>query len=559
MNISIRNILTVQVIAMAVATAILGVTSILALKNSERDVRLITENAIPSIDLASNMNTQVSDIRLAEAAVLIATTPESRSEWLKTLEEREKVLGEQRAAYEPLISSEEERFLYDKFTARWEVYSEASAKMLDEIARGDFATAAETYQKESRPHFLAASEDLGKLEKWNVDAGLAAGAAAVSEGNQAVQIAIVIMVVTGLAAVGSFLIVQFMVVGPVRRITTAMQAVAGGEMEHPIPFATVRNEVGDMARTLAVFRDGLIETQRMREQQEIDRETAAAQLIEERNRIADAFEQRMGTLSNGFASASSELGESAQTLAAAAEETARQAGAVESASQDASANVQTVAAGAEELSASIQEIAARVTEAAAVAANAATDTERSNRQIQELARSAEQISAVVDLIADIAAQTNLLALNATIEAARAGQAGAGFAVVASEVKELAAQTARATEEIRSKISEVQSNTAGSVAAMERVNAAVAATRENAAIIAGAVEQQRGAASEISSSTQRAAAGAETVTSSISGVNAAAEATGAASTQLLGLSRDLQDRSVTLKNEVTAFVAQLRAS
>jgi methyl-accepting chemotaxis protein len=210
------------------------------------------------------------------------------------------------------------------------------------------------------------------------------------------------------------------------------------------------------------------------------------------------------------------------------------------------------------MSASIREIAGQVAKSSEVANTAAGEASRTEADVKALSEAATKIGEVVDLINNIAGQTNLLALNATIEAARAGEAGRGFAVVASEVKQLAAQTARATEEIGSKINEIQSATNRTVGSIDKIVGTVAQIQQISTVIASAIEEQGAATGEISSNTQLAARGTEDVTNNINGVGRAAEMTGSASTQLMGLAGNLNTQAADLQKEVTEFVKQLRA-
>ena len=347
------------------------------------------------------------------------------------------------------------------------------------------------------------------------------------------------------------------VTNPIAKITAAMQRVSGGRLDTEIPFAGKRNELGDMAGALATFRDNLAETERMRADQVKAEERNAEKMKAERFAIADQFDSKMGALANSFVQASGEIAESARNLSATAEETSRQAQSVASAAEEASTNVQTVASGTEELSASIREISSQVSHSAKVASDAANEAEVSSKKVSDLATAADQIGEVVELITNIAEQTNLLALNATIEAARAGESGKGFAVVAAEVKGLATQTARATEEIGQKISEIQSATTGTVESIALIVKTIDDIREASQAISAAVEQQDAATNEIAANTQQAASGTGEVTRNIEGVGSAAEMTGAASTQMMNLSSQLNEQSNILQQEVSDFVKTLR--
>lgn len=345
---------------------------------------------------------------------------------------------------------------------------------------------------------------------------------------------------------------------PLGLLLGVMDAMRGGTYAVSIEGVERRDEIGTIAKGLEAFRGELSAAEATRKAQDATKaaENAASS---RRAALAEGFVARMQHVAEAFARSSGEVADSARTLSATAEETTRQAQAVAGAAEEASLNVQTVAAGAEELSASIREINMQVTRSATVAKAAAGEAASTNAHINSLSAAAQQIGEVVDLINNIASQTNLLALNATIEAARAGEAGKGFAVVASEVKQLASQTAKATDEIGRKITEIQSKTIVAVESIAQIVSTVDTIREVTASIAGAVEEQGAATAEIAHNTQQAAAGAASVTDNISGVSTAAETTGASVAQLMGLSTSLSDQSALLQKEVGDFVASLKAA
>jgi methyl-accepting chemotaxis protein len=251
--------------------------------------------------------------------------------------------------------------------------------------------------------------------------------------------------------------------------------------------------------------------------------------------------------------------EAAQSMSQSAGSASERSKVVADACQEASENVQTVASATEELSASISEIGKQVSESSRITSQAVEEAGRTNSKIRELAEAAQKIGDVVKLINDIAGQTNLLALNATIEAARAGEAGKGFAVVASEVKSLATQTAKATDEISHKISEMQAATQQSVSAIELIGTTIARINDIATNIASAVEEQGAATQEIARNVQQASAGTSDVSSNIVSVTKAAGDTGAAATQVLSSSGELSQQSEKLRHEVDGFIARIRAA
>ena len=345
---------------------------------------------------------------------------------------------------------------------------------------------------------------------------------------------------------------------PVGAMTEAMGRLAAGELEVDVPARERGDELGRMAAAVQVFKDSAVEKVRLEaEQQEAARH--AEEKYASMKKITDEFEASVGQVVETVSTTSSQMQSSAQSMAATAEKTNRQSMAVAAASEQASTNVQTVASAADELSSSISEISRQVAQSSEIAASAVKEAERTNQRIQSLVEAAQRIGEVVAMITDIADQTNLLALNATIEAARAGDAGKGFAVVASEVKNLANQTAKATEEIGAQINGIQAATQDSVKAIQGIGETIGRIDEIASAIAAAVEEQGAATQEIARNVEQAAAGTQEVSSNISGVTQAASETGQASNQILEAANDLTRQSERLKTEVVGFLDTVRAA
>jgi methyl-accepting chemotaxis protein len=275
--------------------------------------------------------------------------------------------------------------------------------------------------------------------------------------------------------------------------------------------------------------------------------------------LAETFEAKIGPLVRSVTAQATSLKTTAATMSAAAEETNCQAGTVAVAAEQASVNVQTVAAAAEELHSSVSEISRQVGHSTKITGEAVAAAQRSNVTVQGLSEAAQKIGDVVKLISDIASQTNLLALNATIEAARAGEAGKGFAVVASEVKNLANQTAKATENIASQVAAMQAATIDAVQTIRGISTTITTISEIAAAIASAVEEQGAATREIARNVQEAARGTDQVSSNISGVKQAAGDTGAAAILVLTSADELGVQAETLREDVGVFLANVRAA
>lgn len=362
------------------------------------------------------------------------------------------------------------------------------------------------------------------------------------------------------AAVLTFLLALLIgraISAPIVRMTDVMKTLASGNLGAVVPDAHRKDEIGQMAAAVQVFKDKAIEAEALKEEQKALEIRAAADRKASMNGVADSFERQVMGVINSVSSCATELQGSAESLSAISDRTNRQVISVSGATEEASVNVQTVAAATEELVSSVAEINRQICATSAKTQEASAEAVRANQVVSELQTTAQEIGAVVTLIDDIAAQTNLLALNATIEAARAGDAGKGFAVVANEVKRLAEQTGKATEEIRAKIGNIQDMANTSAQAVDSIAQMVRQASEGASIIASAAEEQGAATAEISKSINEASNGTREVAENITGVAEASSESGRMASEVLNASSELSRQSERLRQEVQSFISGIR--
>jgi methyl-accepting chemotaxis protein len=346
---------------------------------------------------------------------------------------------------------------------------------------------------------------------------------------------------------------------PLTLVTDALTAIANGGDDVKITCDDRADEIGDMARTVAVFKNNALERRRLRDAQSASAVAASEQRKMELRSFVDAFQASVGGIIDNVLDSSGEFERVASQLTETARTTADLSGRSAGASETASEHVRSAAVASDELSTSIADITRRVQESNGIAAEAVKQAAATDQRINELSEAGARIGDVVKLITSIAEQTNLLALNATIEAARAGDAGRGFAVVAQEVKTLAGQTAKATEEIGSQIASMQLATQESVAAIKAIGQTIERISEIATSISSAVEQQRAATQNIAQSVRSAASGTADVVSNIRSAAKGAGETGDSSDRMFTSAKALSAESLRLKAEVDKFLDRMRAA
>ena len=517
-----------------------------------------SDNVLPSVDSAHAMNALVMRVRLWQFRYVIAETAEERSNSVAQAATLAKELEERRLAYKALVSSTQEGALYDEVSVKLALMSQDwdHLRTIDPSRRDEILS---VFRGAMNANYLATSATMRKLVLLNGEAGEAAKAAARDEQVSTMRVTQVMLGLSALMALAAMGYTIFGVTRPLGAMTGAMRRVADGDADAAVPSVGRRDEIGAMADALETFRANLLRSRALEEETRLARAGAEAQRKAAMREMADGFEGAVSGILGRVTAAATQLRATAGSMAETASGTARQSTTVAAAADQAASNVGMVAAAAEELGASVQEIGRQVDGSTQLAQRAVDEAARTATEVQELSAAAARIGDVVAMIASIAGQTNLLALNATIEAARAGEAGRGFAVVAAEVKELANQTARATEEISGQIGRIQGSTGQAVTAIDAISERIREISGVATSIAAAVEEQGAATQEIVRNVAEAAAGTGEVTTNITGVASAAEETGAAASQVLASASELSRESEQLNDAVTRFLGTVRAA
>jgi methyl-accepting chemotaxis protein len=558
---SIRTKIIAVVAFLLVAMTGMGLLAVRNMRAINANTVDIATSWMPSVRVLGDLRAGVITYRNVVREHMLSETLEEKLAMEKTLATVIEVTTKARTAYEPMITSTEERALYTEWVKLWESYKKSSDEVMALSRKAAGQVPREAHELNTRTANKIALEADAVLRK-DVDLNNAGADKAAQDA--ADNYATSLMMLAGIlgAAVIAGIGISYYLVRDVSdgiaSIVIPMQALGNGDLSADVPHQGEKTEIGAMADTLQVFKQALIA------KKAADAVAAAdAEAKIERGRRVDGitrnFENVIGEIVQTVSSASTQLEASAGTLSATAERSQALTSTVALASGEASANVQSVASATEELSSSVTEIGRQVQESARMATDAVGQTRVTNDRVSQLSMAASRIGDVVELINTIAGQTNLLALNATIEAARAGDAGRGFAVVASEVKALAEQTAKATGEISQQIAGIQGATQESVNAIKEISGTIERLAEISSAIAAAVEEQGAATQEISRNVQQAARGTQQVSSNITDVQRGAGETGAASSQVLSAAQSLSGDSNRLRHEVGKFLESVRAA
>ncbi len=557
-NLTIRSKVLTAFASVLVVTIILGVFAMNRLSVVNDGAMTVSNNYLVSANSLGGLVANATRYRQLQAAYILTSDRALKDNLAQSMVTALEGVDKGWATYAPTIDPGYERGIAEKFHSEWAQYLATRDKLMELANAGKTAEAAAYYTGETRTIFNKFFTDL----QADQDYQLRMGQKATQAGADAYASAhLLIMIALGAAAVLCAIAGWMIVTGvstPIRAMTTAMGRLAQHDLTTEINGVGRKDEVGQMAAAVQVFKTSMIEADRLKEEQEEAQRVAAKRsaLVDQLTRD---FDVKVQGVVQTVASQATQMQSSAQSMSATAEETTKQASAVAAASEQSAANVQTVASATEELSSSIAEISRQVSHSSQIAATAVSEASKANDMVQGLLGASQKIGEVIALINDIADQTNLLALNATIEAARAGEAGKGFAVVAAEVKNLATQTSKATEEIGAQITGVQGATQDAVKAIASIGKTISEIDQIAATIAAAVEEQGAATQEIARNVEEAAKGTQEVSSNIGGVTEAANGTGAAANQVLTASRSLSAQSDELRTVVQSFLTQVKAA
>jgi methyl-accepting chemotaxis protein len=555
---SIRSKVMTAFASILIVTALLGGFAINRLATVNTATEIVTQNYLVASNALGEIAFHSMRFRQLQAAHLLAPTADAKAKEAKTMATTLEEIEKSWTKYDATVDPGLERGLADKVMPAWKASVALNDKFLElsngnqtaagtALYAGEMRTANRAYQdalQAVQDYQIVAAEKQAKLgsETYSLSRTLIISALAFAA---ALCVAMGWLIVAGVST-------------PIRAMTGAMSRLAQHDLTTEINGVGRKDEVGQMAAAVQVFKTSMIEGDRLKAEQEEAQRIAAARSAKV-NKLTRDFDVKVQGVVQTVASQATQMESSAQSMSATAEETTKQANAVAAASEEGAANVQTVASATEELSTSISEISRQVAHSSQIAAQAVTESAKANEMVQGLLNASQKIGEIVALINEIADQTNLLALNATIEAARAGEAGKGFAVVAAEVKNLATQTSKATDDIRSQITGVQGATQDAVNAIASIGKTIGEIDQISTAIAAAVEQQGAATQEIARNVEEAAKGTQEVSSNIGGVTEAANGTGAVANQVLTSARSLSEQSGALRTLVQTFLSEVKAA
>lgn len=544
--------------ACSLTTLVVAGVGVATLQSFETALSNVESASVRALD-AANFNRLAAEVTMDSRGVYASADRAEAAKYAAGIRTGLTGMEALRADWAPQLS-ESERPLFDVMSRNFEAFR---------TLRTALAEAGETVSPRAAADlgFNEANRSNRKAFQASIDALVRQGRAEMTtiKGDTRALFQARTLLLLGLALIGTLvccalglLVGQRQIARPLRAVSEAIERLSRGD--HALPAVKPRHdEIGAIWTSTQVLNETLLKAEALRQEHQRTDADSVMRKRAEMTALAEQFEGSIGGLVGHLAGAAAGMERAAATMAGNAERTGTQSQVVTRAAETTSHNVQAVAAATEELAATAGEIGVQVSQTSTAAESAVEATRRTRTSVQALARSADGIGQVVSLISTIAGQTNLLALNATIEAARAGEAGRGFAVVATEVKDLATQTAKATEEIAGQIAAMRTATHEAVVAIEEIGGTIEQVHGIALGVAAAVEEQQVATQEIARSIAEAANGTRSVTETMALVLGAAHETGISAAQVLEAAADIARRSDGLGGEVAGFVTQVRAS
>lgn len=535
-----------------------GLFAITQLRAVNRAANEIETRWLPAVEQTGRLATLIDSFRIAEGLFILSSDETQRDDRAFEMDSPRRAVTDLRKSFGDQDFGPAIAALLPEFDAQWKAYLALNGDIVALAEASKPQAAGDLFYTKSKVAFDGLSATLGKIGTAARDAATDASATSDRLYNRAwwailAALALCTLLV-GFFGIGLVRSISL----PVLRLAEAMRALAAGDLTRTVPETGRGDEIGEMAASVLIFREAGQQKQALEAVQAAEsearqaRQAAIETAVQGFDRTSSESTRLLGTIAG-------DVTRSAQNLATASQANLTRATAVSSASEQAASNVQTVAAAAEELSASVEEIGRQVELSSRISDEAVTQAGATAETVRALAEAAGRIGDVVKLIQDIAAQTNLLALNATIEAARAGEAGRGFAVVASEVKNLANQTAQATEDIARQIQEVQNATDGAVGAILGINDIIRQVGMISADVAAAVRQQGAATQEIARNVVEAERGTAEVSSTIHEIRQDAAQNHDLAAQLLKSATLLSGQGDRLKGDIEAFFQTVRTA